>query len=614
MLTAKELRRLYLDFFANNYNHKEVCGSSLIPENDPTVLFTTAGMHPLVPFLLGEKHPSGTRIVNCQRCIRTGDIEEVGDDSHLTFFEMLGNWSLGDYFKELAIKMSFEFLTKSREEGGLGLDIDQLAISCFAGDKDAPKDEESAKFWMALGIPEERIAFLPKKDNWWGPAGQTGPCGPDTEMFYWTGSGDAPAKFDADDSDWLEIWNDVFMQYNKNEKGEYEPLSQQNVDTGMGLERVIAVMNGEKSPFDTELFKDVIEEIRLLAGYDQPNEDQLKSERIIADHLRTATFILGDPCAVSPSNTDQGYVLRRVIRRAVRYGRKLGIETDFVRKIAGIFVKIYGEAYKELQNFQERIYEELVKEEEQFNKTLNKGLSVLNKEMSKYEDMKGEGISAFADDFVFQMLATYGFPCEMTVEELEDEGWIRGEEDLKKVKADFEKHFEEHQKLSRAGAEKKFSGGLADDSAEVTKLHTATHLLHQALRKVLGDHVEQRGSNITGERLRFDFSHGEKMTPEQKKEVEDLVNEQIEKGLDVKCEEMDVDEAKACGAIGLFECKYGDRVKVYTIGEEGEHFSMEICGGPHVENLSELVHFKIKKEESSSSGVRRIKAILSSRT
>ncbi len=609
-MTAAELRRLYIDFFVENFDHAEIKGASLIPENDPTVLFTTAGMHPLVPFLLGEDHPSGKRLVNAQKCIRTGDIEEVGDATHLTFFEMLGNWSLGDYFKEGAIQMSFEFLTKNRESGGLGLALSELAVTCFEGDSDAPKDEESAEIWRKLGVSDDRIAFLPKKDNWWGPAGSTGPCGPDTEMFYWTGDGDAPDVYDPEDNSWVEIWNDVFMQYNKNEAGAFEPLNQTNVDTGMGLERVLAVLGGVKSPYDTELFREAIEEIRMLANISEPNESQIQSERIIADHLRTATFILGDPFGVSPSNTDQGYILRRVIRRAIRHGRKLGIETDFARKIAGIYVKTYIDSYPELMTNQDRIFAEMAKEEMNFNKTLNRGISVLSKEMEKLDGMKDKGVRAFADDFIFEMFATYGFPVEMTIEELKNAGWIQNEKDIEFVMTKFEENFVKHQELSRSGAEKKFSGGLADSSEETTALHTATHLLHKALKIVLGDHVEQRGSNITSERLRFDFSHPEKMTPEQKEEVEKIVNEQIQAALPISCEEMTVDEAKENGAIGLFESKYGDKVKVYTVGEGENVFSKEICGGPHVENTSTIKSFKIKKEESSSSGVRRIKAVI----
>lgn len=460
---------------------------------------------------------------------------------------------------------------------------------------------------------------MPKKDNWWGPAGQTGPCGPDTEMFFWTGERDAPGVFDPDDNQWVEIWNDVFMQYNKKEDGTFEPLTQKNVDTGMGLDRVLAILNGKATAYETELFAEIIEEIRLLAGYGEPSEEQIVSERIIADHLRAATFIMGDESSVSPSNNDQGYVLRRLIRRAVRHGRKLGIETDFARKIAGIVVRNYGTYYQELERNKERIFKEMMDEELKFHNTIEKGLTVLHKKMLEIEkndpiDFQ-KGPEAFEDSFFFDMFSTYGFPIELILEELEEKGWIAGpnpQEEKDYVINNFEKYFEEHQKLSRAGAEKKFSGGLADHSEEVTKLHTATHLLHQALRTVLGDHVEQKGSNITSERLRFDFSHPDKMTPEQIAEVEKIVNEQIDASLPVTFEEMSVEEAKARGAIGLFESKYGDRVKVYSMGDEegGTLFSREICGGPHVQNTSELGGFKIKKEESSSSGVRRIKAVV----
>ncbi|MBD3331109.1 alanine--tRNA ligase [Candidatus Peregrinibacteria bacterium] len=624
-MTANELRRKYLDFFVKNYDHAEIMGSSLIPENDPTVLFTTAGMHPLVPFLMGESHPSGTRLVNVQKCIRTDDIDEVGDDTHLTFFEMLGNWSLGDYFKELAIEMSFKFLTSSLESGGLGFGPDRLVVSCFGGDNDAPRDDEAADIWEKFGFRRKsegeeleagQIYFFGKEENWWGPAGQTGPCGPDTEMFYIT---DKPKCADCDRlgpscscGKCVEIWNDVFMQYNKKEDGSYDPLEQQNVDTGMGLERVLAIMNDCNSPFETELFSEIIEEIRLLGGYSDIDEKKLECERVIADHLRAATFILGDECGVSPSNTDQGYVLRRLIRRAISHGRKLGIETDFVRKIAGIVVKNYGDFYLVLERNKEKIFKEIAREENQFVQTLNKGMAVLNKTIEKNYKNKSQGVKALGDKFCFEMFATYGFPIEMTIEELKNRGWINNEKECTEILNEFEKDFEEHQRLSRAGAEKKFSGGLADHSEKIVKLHTATHLLHQALKNVLGDHVEQRGSNITEQRLRFDFSHPEKMTDEQKAQVEEIVNDQISRALPVSCEEMSVDDAKSKGAIGLFESKYGDRVKVYTIGskEDGYVFSMEICGGPHVENLSELGKFRIKKEQSSSSGVRRIKAVL----
>lgn len=609
-MTANELRKLYIDFFVKKHAHVEIKGSSLIPDNDPTVLFTTAGMHPLVPFLMGEPHPAGKRLVDVQKCIRTGDIDEVGDSTHLTFFEMLGNWSLGDYFKEGAVKMSFEFLTSSKEDGGLGLPLSRLAFSCFAGDSDAPKDEESAGVWRGLGVSGARISFLPKKDNWWGPAGKTGPCGPDTEMFYWTGDEGAPEHFDSEDKRWVEIWNDVFMQYNKKEDGTFEPLKQQNVDTGMGLERVLAVLFGFSSVYEAELFKGAIAEIRLLAGYSEPDKGQMVSERIIADHLRSATFIMGDKQGVSPSNNDQGYVLRRLIRRAIRHGKKLGIEGAFACKIAMIYVKQYGDFYTELPENEERILREMSLEEEKFSKTLNKGIAVLHREIEKLKPVREQGLKAFSDDFFFEIFATYGFPVEMLIEELREHGFISDLADVDFVMEKYQEYFQKHQELSRVGAEKKFAGGLADHSEEVTRLHTATHLLHQSLKHVLGDHVQQHGSNITAERLRFDFNHPDKMTPEQIKAVEDMVNEQIKKSLPVSFSEMSVAEAKANGAIGLFESKYGDRVKVYQMGEGDDRFSMEICGGPHVKNTAELVKFKITKEESCGSGMRRIKAVL----
>lgn len=602
-MKPNELRRLYIDFFVKKHNHKEIPGASLIPENDPTVLFTTAGMHPLVPYLLGEKHPSGVRLCDVQRCVRTDDIDEVGDPSHLTFFEMLGNWSLGDYFKKEAIGMSFEFLTKE-----LGFDLKNLAFTCFAGDKDAPRDEESFEIWRNLGVSADRIAFLPKKDNWWGPAGKTGPCGPDTEMFYWTGSENAPDVFDPADKRWVEVWNDVFMQYFKNEDGSFKELEQKNVDTGMGFERVLCILNGKNSPFETELFSDALEEIRSLGGYDfgslEPTSEILISERIICDHIRAATFILGDRNGVSPSNTDQGYVLRRLIRRAIRHGMQIGIVGPFVRKIAGIFVNIYGEVYPELLETQEKIFDEIVREEAQFAKTLAKGLKELERRKGSC-DIDGA--------FAFYMYETYGFPIEMTIEEMK-KGSHSGC-DIVAFMKDFEVKLKEHQDKSRLGAEAKFKGGLADNSEQVTKLHTATHLLHQALRTVLGEHVQQKGSNITAERLRFDFVHEDKMTAEQIAEVEKIVNEQIEADLPVHCEEMSVAAAKESGALGFFESKYGDVVKVYTVGRgvgAGEFFSKEICGGPHVSHTGELGYFKILKEESSSRGVRRIKAVVGS--
>ncbi len=622
-MKAFELRRKFIDWFVKNYNHKEIPGASLIPENDPTVLFTTAGMHPLVPFLLGEKHPSGTRLVDVQRCIRTGDIDCVGDRTHLTFFEMLGNWSLGDYFKKEAIEMSFKFLTSPLSEGGLGIPLERLSVSCFEGDVDAPRDDEAASIWESFGfkrhIPGEalkggEIYFYSKKENWWGPAGITGPCGPDTEIYYITDKEKCPDcdknGISCDCHKCVEIWNNVFMQYNKNEEGKFVELAQKNVDTGMGLERTLFILNGFNSNYDSELFLPITSELRLLGGYEL-TEENIRNERICADHLRTSTFILGDELGIPPSNTDQGYILRRLIRRAICAGMKLGIENDFCRKIAGIVVKEYGEVYKTLLDKQEFIFAEMAGEEEKFRRTLVKGLDVLKKAISKNTGKEGAPVAeVFGKDFVFDMFQTFGFPVEMTIEELRSAGYVKSDEELASLKADAECDFCKHQELSRAGAEQKFAGGLADHSEVVTRYHTATHLLHKALRIVLGDHVQQRGSNLTAERLRFDFSHPSPMTPEQIAEVEKIVNEQIEKALPVSFTEMTLDEAKSLGAIGLFENKYGEKVKVYKVGEGENWFSMEICGGPHVKNTAELGKFKIEKEQSSSSGVRRIKGTL----
>jgi alanyl-tRNA synthetase len=584
-MTAKELREKFLEYFKDK-GHAVLPSASLIPENDPTVLFTTAGMHPLVPFLLGEKHPGGKRLTSVQKCIRTGDIDEVGDNWHNTFFEMLGNWSLGDYFKEEAIKMSWEFLTS---KNWLGIDPKNLAVTVFAGDKDAPFDKESYDIWVSLGVAPERIAKLPKKDNWWGPAGTTGPCGPDTEMFYWKGEGKPPEKFDPGDSTksstekWVEIWNDVFMQYNKTAEGKYEPLAQKNIDTGMGLERTIGVLNGCKSVYETEMFAPLVAEIKKMAGAD-PDE---KSVRIIADHIRAATFILGDPIGIVPSNVGQGYILRRLIRRAIRHARKIGINGTFMYGLGKIIASYYGQEYKELVENSEFIAQELDKEEKKFARTLEKGL----KEFEKLEKITGKD--------AFNLFTTYGFPLELTMELARDKGILV---DVK----EFEEEFKKHQELSRTASAGQFKGGLADAGVETTRLHTAAHLMLAALRQVLGDHVQQKGSNITAERLRFDFSHPQKLTPEEIKKVEDMVNNEISKKTPVQMEEMTVDEAKAAGATGVFEHKYGDKVKVYTIGV----FSKEICGGPHVDNIGELGHFKIIKEEASSAGIRRIKAVL----
>ncbi|MBU1683216.1 alanine--tRNA ligase, partial [Patescibacteria group bacterium] len=572
------------DFFKEK-GHTVIPSAPLLPENDPTVLFTTAGMHPLVPYLLGEKHPAGTKLTSVQKCIRTVDIDNVGDDSHLTFFEMLGNWSLGDYFKKESIEMSFEFLT---EVEWLNIPIEKLAVTVFKGDKDAPKDEESAEIWKSLGIPEDRIAYLGKKDNWWGPAGATGPCGPDTEIFYWVGDGDPHGNPEENENDWMEIWNNVFMEYNKTKDNQFIPLEQKNVDTGLGLDRVAAVLMGKKNVFETDLFQPIIEKIGSLTNV--PYSENPNSYRIIADHIRCATFLAGD--GVKPSNIDQGYVMRRLMRRAIRHGKILGIEENFTHIIAKKVIHMMGDVYPELKH-EEEILQTFQTEEEQFRKTIDKGL----REFEKLTDrMVSKTISG---EDAFHLYDTYGFPIEMTEE-------LAVERHLEVNRKGFDNAFGKHQELSRAGAEQKFAGGLQDNSEATTSLHTATHLLHAALRHVLGDHVEQKGSNITAERLRFDFSHPDKLTPEQIEQVEKFVNDAIKSDAKVICDTKTVEEAKGSGAIGLFESKYGEDVKVYTMGD----WSMEICGGPHVEHLGQLGQFKIKKEQSSSAGIRRIKAVL----
>jgi len=592
-MTGAELRQAYIEFFKGK-GHVEIGSAPLVPENDPTVLFTTAGMHPLVPFLLGEKHPAGTRLVNYQKCIRTGDIEEVGDTVHHTFFEMLGNWSLGDYFKQEAIEWSYEFLT-GRE--WLDIDPEKLWVSCFAGDDDAPRDTEAAAIWQraagtSRGIPAERIVYLSKKDNWWGPAGQTGPCGPDTEMFVCTYEGGIPPGKDLqnDPDHFVEVWNDVFMQYNKNAHGTYSQLAQKNVDTGLGLERMAAVLQGTDD-YSTDFFAPIMARVTDLAS-----DTDMRSKRIIADHMRAAVFMIAD--SVLPARVDQGYVLRRLIRRAVRFGKKLGIEGAFTHKVAEVVVEMqaFDGVYPELKANADTIRETLMREEEQFTKTLAQGLKEFQKLLPNVLKNPKRELSG---RLAFRLYDTYGFPIEMT-RDLAEEAKITVDMD------GFDKAYAKHQDLSRKGAEQKFAGGLADHSEQVTRLHTATHLLQAALRKVLGDHVAQRGSNITAERLRFDFTHPEKMTPEQVKQVEDLVNGAIARELDVTVEEMPVGQAKAAGAMAVFGEKYGDTVKVYMVGD----FSKEICGGPHVKNIGELGRFRIVKEQSSSAGIRRIRAVL----
>ncbi|MDI9512347.1 MAG: alanine--tRNA ligase [Bacillota bacterium] len=594
-MRANELRSLYLKFFKEK-GHAVIPSASIIPENDPTVLFTTAGMHPLVPYLLGAKHPEGKRLTNVQKCIRTGDIEEVGNDTHCTFFEMLGNWSLGDYFKEEAIKWSWEFLTS---EKWLGIPREKLYVTVFEGDEDAPRDMESYEHWRGLGVAEDHIFFLPKEHNWWGPAGLTGPCGPDTEMFIDTGK----EKCSKDCSPacscgkYVEIWNDVFMEYNKTADGKFEPLSQKNVDTGMGLDRTIAVLQGVDSVYDTDLYQGIMDKISELAQFEyRKDQETTRSYRIVADHIRTATFILGDEKAISPSNVDQGYVLRRLIRRAIRFSLKIGIPEGMLAKVAEAVVDQYKDAYPELSKNKATIIEELRLEEERFQRTIKQGLREFDKLINR---LKGDD-KTISGEKAFRLYDTFGFPIEFTQELAEEKGYqvdIEG----------FEQSFKKHQEKSKAGASQKFKGGLADNTEETAKLHTATHLLQAALRQVLGDEVTQRGSNITAERLRFDFTFSRKVTREELDKVESLVNEVIEKDYEVICQEMSIEEAKKSGALGFFDSKYGNRVKVYSIGD----FSKELCGGPHVSHTGQLGKFKIKKEESSSAGVRRIRAVLS---
>jgi alanyl-tRNA synthetase len=584
-MKSSELRTKYLNFFEKR-EHKVIPSASLIPENDPTVLFTTAGMHPLVPFLLGEKHPQGKRLTDAQKCIRTVDIDNVGDDTHLTFFEMLGNWSLGDYWKEEAIKWSFEFLTKE-----LAVPLDRLAVSCFAGDEDAPKDEESAKIWEALGIKKERIAFLSKEDNWWGPAGQTGPCGPDTEMFYWKlNVKPAPKIFDATDKNWVEIWNDVFMQYVKDESGNYIGASQKNVDTGMGLERILVALNGKNSVYETDVFLPIIEKIEELSG--KKYADYQKEFRIIADHIKASVFLASEQ--IMPSNVEHGYILRRLLRRAIRYAKVLGMANDFFVPLIDTVVKIYGEAYPELKESKEGVVFVVRQESEKFDKTLEKGLKEF---VSRSEKKLISGKDAF------NLYQTYGFPIEITLE-------LAKEKSIKVDVDEFEKELARHQELSRTASAGMFKGGLADSSEATTKLHTAAHLMLAGLRQVLGENVFQKGSNITAERLRFDFTHKEKMTSGQIEDVENFVNGIIKKDLPVWFEELPIEKAREINAMGVFGSKYGETVKVYFMGKGDENVSKEICGGPHVDRTGTMGHFRIIKEESSSAGVRRIKAIL----
>ena len=583
-MKAIEIRNKYLNYF-KNHGHKIIPSAPLIPENDPSVLFTTAGMQPLVPYLLGEKHPEGTRLTDYQKCLRTNDIDEVGDNRHLTYFEMLGNWSLGDYFKEESIAMSFEFLTKE-----LGIPVEKLSVTCFAGDEDAPRDTVTAECWKKAGIPEDKIYYYGKDDNWW-IAGEEGPCGPDTEMFYDTGK---PAcspncQPSCDCGKYVEIWNNVFMEYYKSKNGTYTKLKQHNVDTGLGLERMTMLLQGKQTPFDTELFAPVMDKLQELA-----KADSIESRRIVAEHLRASMMVIAD--GGRPSNIDRGYVLRKLIRRMSRHLNKLQIDLNELGNLIDLDIDILQEMYPELDKNRDTIKQVIIEEKDKFTKTLSHG----EKEFEKYiNKAKAENKNVIDGQTIFKLYETYGFPPEITADLAREQGFTIDN-------SEFDRLFKEHQAKSRLGSEQKFKGGLAEQNEKTISYHTATHLLHKALQIVLGEHATQKGSNITTERLRFDFSHPEKMTKEQLKQVEDIVNEQIERDLPVTCEEMTLEEAKKSGAMGLFENKYGEKVKVYTIGD----FSKEICGGPHVTHTGELGHFKILKEESSSAGVRRIKAIL----
>ena len=583
-MKAIEIRNKYLNFF-KEHGHTVIPSAPLIPENDPSVLFTTAGMQPLVPYLLGEPHPAGKRLTDYQKCVRTNDIDEVGDNRHLTYFEMLGNWSLGDYFKEESIQMSYDFLTKE-----LGIPAEKLSVTCFAGDEDCARDEVTASCWKKAGIPEERIYYFGKDDNWW-IAGETGPCGPDTEMFYDTGKPKCSEECNPSCGcgKYVEIWNNVFMEFYKDENGKYSKLKQHNVDTGLGLERMAMLLQGKETPFETELFAPIMDKLVELQKV-----DNIASRRIVAEHLRSSMMIICD--GGRPSNVDRGYILRRLIRRMVRHMNKLQISLDELVTLIDLNVENLKEMYPSLEINKETIKTVIIEEKDKFVKTLVKGEKEFEKEVGQ---VKAQGENIVPGKVVFRLYDTYGFPPEVTEE-------LAAESGMSIDKKEFEKLFKEHQEKSRAGSEQKFKGGLASTGEIETKYHTATHLLNAALKQVLGSHVHQRGSNITTERMRFDFSHPTKMTDEEKKATEDLVNEWIKEAIPVEHLEMKKDDAIKMGAEAMFIEKYGDIVSVYKIGDK----SIELCGGPHVHNTSELGHFRIKKEESSSSGVRRIKAIL----
>lgn len=584
-----DLKNIYLKFFEER-GHKVIPSAPVIPENDPTCLFNTAGMQPLVPYLKGEPHPEGTRLTDVQKCFRTNDLDEVGDKTHHTFFEMLGNWSLGDYFKKESITWSFELLTKY-----LKIPVEKLSVTVFKGNDIVPADNESADLWKSLGISENRIAFLGEDDNWWPNMELTGPCGPDTEIFYWRSDEEVPSNFDPENDNWVEIWNNVFMQYNHKPDGTFEPLKNKNVDTGMGVERVVAVLEGQTDNYKSSIWTDLIKKIEEVSGKNYDDEKYTRSMRIIADHIRAIVILSGDDAGIKPSNTDQGYILRRLIRRMIRYAKKLDIDinSNWEQELAKVVIDEYKSYYKELERNEKAILEVLANEKNKFNKTLEKGLREFEKLTKNIEETE------ISKDIAFKLYDTYGFPIELTEELAKEQGLTVDIEG-------FKKKFEEHQALSRKGAEQKFKGGLASTGEMETKYHTATHLLNAALKKVLGSHVHQKGSNITAERMRFDFSHDSKMTPEEKQQTEDLVNEYIKMAIPVEKLEMPKEEAIKMGAECEFIERYPDIVTVYKIGD----VSIEICGGPHVSNTSDLGKFKIKKEESSSAGVRRIKAIL----
>jgi alanyl-tRNA synthetase len=597
MITSKELREKYLSFFESK-GHARIASASLIPENDPTVLFTTAGMHPLVPYLMGENHPLGKRLVNIQKCIRTGDIDEVGDKWHLSFFEMMGHWSLGDYFKKEAIEMSYEFLTKVLE-----LSKDKLSVTVFEGDKDAARDEEAANQWKKSGIPENRIHFLNKKENWWGPAGEVGPCGPDTEFFYrMTGEEETSTKdFVSRNQDFPEIGNDVLMQYNKVKSGNFEESKQKNIDNGTGLERVISVLNGYENTFEIDTLKPIYDKVKELAGEEKTKETEIKSLRIITDHLRAAVMILGDDKSIAPSNVDQGYVLRKFIRRSIRHGRLLGIEGNFCKSVAEVVVATMGPVYLEVEKNKEFIFNELIKEEEKFSVALTNGTTRLQRTLSFLEKAGKKEVSG---KLAFDLYQSFGFPIEMVVEICKEDGFSVDT-------TDFEARIKAHQDTSRKGAEQKFKGGLADAKEETTKLHTVTHLTLAAMKELIDKDMEQKGANINAERMRFDFNSEERLTDEQLRAIEAWVNKAIVSEATVKMEVLTLDEAKKSGAHGTFDAKYGDKVKVYTVtGPDGTIYSKEICGGPHVESLKEIGTYKIKKQESVAAGIKRIKAVL----